>query len=479
MAKELRFILEKGSKKYHCPQCNKKTFVRFIDEIESNYLQEQYGRCDRESKCGYFLAPPQETLCFFVAFDSFKIISEKALLIKQGSVEMLVPKKVVFEQLPTGLYIASYFLQDSKYKNVLKYNEIEQKFFTQEGKGVEITKPIIKTEISKPVFFDFETFKKTLKGYEQNTFIQNLVSRIDFPFHIDEITKVIQLYRLGTTSDGANTFPFIDVNGNVRAVQVKKFDEQNHTTKTDWLHSIIERKYLRNSKPLPEWLQKYIDQDKRVSCLFGEHLLKKYPKNPVALVEAPKTAIYGTLYFGVPENDKSLIWLAVYNKSSFSFDKIKALQGRTVLVFPDLSKDGSTFKEWETKVKEYQKQLKGTRFIFSDLLEQYANDDERNDGSDIADILIKQNWRLFRKSDPKQYTRKERVQIGLSIFKLNDLKELGREMFRENKVMSAKEIQNYLTDKQRLQGNDIYDLMDVLCIRKVIKAIDYPNYILN
>ena len=52
-------------------------------------------------------------------------------------------------------------------------------------------------------------------------------------------------------------------------------------------------------------------------------------------------------------------------------------------------------------------------------------------------------------------------------------------MFRENKVMSAKEIQNYLTDKQRLQGNDIYDLMDILCIRKVIKAIEYPNYILN
>ncbi len=71
------------------------------------------------------------------------------------------------------------------------------------------------------------------------------------------------------------------------------------------------------------------------------------------------------------------------------------------------------------------------------------------------------------------------MQIGLSIFKLNDLKELGREMFRENKVMSAKEIQNYLTDKQRLQGNDIYDLMDILCIRKVIKAIEYPNYILN
>ena len=52
---------------------------------------------------------------------------------------------------------------------------------------------------------------------------------------------------------------------------------------------------------LPNWLTPYKKNESKVSCLFGEHLLSKYPHNPIALVEAPKTAIYSTLYFGTPE----------------------------------------------------------------------------------------------------------------------------------------------------------------------------------
>ena len=52
-----RYSLEKGSKKHHCPDCNKKTFVLYIDTETGDYLPEQYGRCDRESKCAYKLNP--------------------------------------------------------------------------------------------------------------------------------------------------------------------------------------------------------------------------------------------------------------------------------------------------------------------------------------------------------------------------------------------------------------------------------------
>jgi len=266
-------------------------------------------------------------------------------------------------------------------------------------------KPQLKKEIPKPepVFFDFETFKQTLQPnrYEKNIFIQNLFYNVQFPFEVAEVTKVVQLYRLGTINNGyragANTFPFIDIDQNIRAVQVKQFDKTNHTTGTDFLHSIIEKHHTRNNEPLPEWLEAYIKQEKRISCLFGEHLLSKYHSNPIALVEAPKTAVYGTLYFGLPETPESFIWLAVYNKSSFTFDKLKVLQGRFVYVFPDLSKDGNTFKEWETKAKEFESRLKGTRFIFSDILEQLAPEMDKNEGNDLADYLIKQDWRQFRK----------------------------------------------------------------------------------
>ncbi|MGE4433777.1 MAG: DUF6371 domain-containing protein [Bacteroidales bacterium] len=344
-----RYSLEKGSKKHHCPDCNKKTFVLYIDTETGDYLPEQYGRCDRESNCSYHLNPYLDGYA--------KAIQEQ----ERGN--------------------------RSEFPNNWKPKR----------------KKAIPQPTPEPVFFDFETFKQTLQPerYEKNTFIQNLFYRVQFPFEADEVTKVIQLYRLGTVANGyragANTFPFIDIKGNVRAVQVKQFDEQNHTTGTDFLHSIIEKHHTRNNKPLPEWLEAYTKQDKRISCLFGEHLLSKYHSNPVALVEAPKTAVYGTLYFGLPETPESLIWLAVYNKSSFSFDKLKVLQGRFVYVFPDLSKDGNTFKEWETKAKEYESRLPGTRFIFSDLLEQLAPERDKSEGNDLADYLIKQDWRLFRK----------------------------------------------------------------------------------
>ena len=348
MNKEYRYILEKGSKKHLCPNCSKKRFVRYVDTVTGEYLPEQFGRCDREANC-----PQQE------------------------------------------------------YNNPYK-NGYAKAIWEQEQGNKTSWKPqppIIKKAILKPtpepIFFDFETFTKTLKPerYEKNTFIQNLFHRVQFPFEINDVEKVIQLYRLGTIANGnragANTFPFIDAKGNVRAVQVKQFDEQNHTTGTDFLHSIIEKHHTQNNKALPEWLEAYNKNEKKVSCLFGEHLLISYPNADVFLFEAPKTAIYSTLYFGVPENS-NIVCLAVYNKSSFSFDKLKALQGRFVYVFPDLSKEGNTFKEWETKAKEYESRLPLTRFIFSDLLEQLAPERDKSEGKDIADYLIKHDWRNFR-----------------------------------------------------------------------------------
>ena len=83
--------------------------------------------------------------------------------------------------------------------------------------------------------------------------------------------------------------------------------------------------------------------------------------------------------------------------------KPKQVQGvrkvRNVYLFPDLSKDGKAFELWSNKANDIQKRLQGTYFHVSDLLEQLAPQQDKEQGKDIADYLIKQDWRLFRKQE--------------------------------------------------------------------------------
>jgi hypothetical protein len=350
-----RYTLEKGSKKHQCPSCEKKRFVRYIDTQTGEYIPIRYGRCDREMNCGYHSTPYQDGY-------------SKASWAPEQDVS------------------SSWKARQQKPSNRPQ------------------NKP-------KRTFIPIEVLKQTCEGYEQNTFIQNLLTSVDFPLEPPDIENIIAMYHLGTVQyghrSGATTFPFIDVNNKVRAIQVKQFDEKNHTTGTDFLHSIIEKYQTRNKEPLPAWLEAYNKNETKVSCLFGDHLLTKYPHNPVALVEAPKTAVYGTLYFGSPEQPKNLLWLAVYNLSSLNLSKCKSLKGRSVYLFPDLSKDGKAFQLWSEKAALIQKKLPSTYFQVSDLLERYANDLDKERGKDIADYLIKQDWRLFR----KEVTTKKSEQI--------------------------------------------------------------------
>jgi hypothetical protein len=346
MIVEHRYKLQQSSVKHFCPNCNKRRFVRYIDTVKDEVLPEIYGRCDREVNCSYHLNP----------------------------------------------------YKDGYAKNI---TELEKGNLSQHSTLMRMINKVTPTK-PEPVFIPFDVLQQTLKpeGYEQNTFIQNLLNSVPHPFEANKVEKIVSLYYLGTVMGGYRaggiTFPFIDQNGNIRTVQVKQFDERNHTIGTDFLHSIIDKCYQKKSQPVPEWLRGYKANEIKVSCLFGQHNLNKYPHNPIALVEAPKTAIYGTLYFGFPEQATNLLWLAVYNLSSLNFDKCKALKGRDVYLFPDLSKNGKAFELWTEKAKELESKIQGAKFKVSNLLEQRSNEVERADGCDLADYLIKQDWRTFQ-----------------------------------------------------------------------------------
>jgi len=116
-------------------------------------------------------------------------------------------------------------------------------------------------------------------------------------------------------------------------------------------------------------------------CLFGEHLLQDKTK-PVAIVESEKTAIIASVY--LPQ----FIWLAAGSLTNLNADKCKVLAGRTVTLFPDLN----GFDKWSSKVKELSP---FATFIVSDLLECKATEAERNHGFDLADYLIRFDYREF------------------------------------------------------------------------------------
>jgi hypothetical protein len=368
-----RYTLEKSSKKYVCPNCGDKSLVRYIDIETGNYIPEQYGCCDHKNKCipHYHLNPYND-----------------------GYAKMI-------------------WRQENNITGITKITSLKNIFFRTQQES---------QPSPEPVFIPHKVLKQTLKQeqYNQNRFIQNLLSRIAFPFELKDVEKVISLYYLGTVANGyragAITFPFIDIKSNVRAIQVKEFDNNNHTSGTDFLHSIIEKQHQRKNEPLPEWLVGYKRNDLKVSCLFGEHIMNKYPYNPIALVEAPKTAIYGTLYFGFPNNPKNLIWLAVYNLSSLNYRKCKVLRGRDVYLFPDLSKEGKAFELWEKKATELSDQIPETIFNVSDLLEKHASEVDKKRGYDIGDYLIRHDWRKFRKPAKKERAQPNPVPVETSTY---------------------------------------------------------------
>jgi hypothetical protein len=112
------------------------------------------------------------------------------------------------------------------------------------------------------------------------------------------------------------------------------------------------------------------------SCLFGEHLLSRYPDSVVALVESPKNALFGALAH------PRLTWVATGSKNMLKRDVLKPLRGRNVIVIPDCD----AVEEWSHTVAT-MKDL--TNFTVSDFCQRMAPANQPK--YDIADYIVEQN----------------------------------------------------------------------------------------
>jgi hypothetical protein len=236
-------------------------------------------------------------------------------------------------------------------------------------------KPRPVTPQPKPVsFIPVEVFKASLKAHETNHFVQFLINL----FGVEVASQLVSRYFIATSKhwNGATVFWQIDTQGKVRTGKIMLY---NPTT----------GKRVKNLELPVYWVHKALKQPEFElrQCLFGEHLLIDKTK-PVAIVESEKTAVIASVY--LPQ----FIWVAVGSITNLNAEKCSILKGRTVTLFPDLN----GFDKWSSKSKELSHL---TIFTVSDLLERKATEAEKKQGFDLADYLIKYDYKAFALPEPE------------------------------------------------------------------------------
>lgn len=233
-------------------------------------------------------------------------------------------------------------------------------------------------QLIKPVsFIPVDDFKNSLKDYNENHFI-TFLNKL---FGVEVATNLISKYFIGSSKHwpGATIFWQIDKQGKIRTGKIM-------------LYSPSTGKRIKEPFSHIQWVHKVLNtaEFKLQQCLFGEHLLN-YKSKPVAIVESEKTAIIASVYLPM------FIWLAVGSLSNLNVQKCQALSGRNVFLFPDLN----GFDSWKEKSNQISKLMPGTLFKISDYLQTNATDTDKQKGLDLADYLVKFDYKDFINSSNK------------------------------------------------------------------------------
>ena len=226
-------------------------------------------------------------------------------------------------------------------RDYFKQNPSEKEKFAENSFGsytpIKEVKPIA---IS---YMDLDIVNQSLRGYSANKLFQFLSAQ----FGETETLNLMKRYKVGTSKywDGATVFWQTDNQSKVRTGKIMLYNSET---------------------------------GKRIKCFFGEHLLSEDKSCPVALVESEKTAIIASYY--LPQ----FLWIASGGKNGcFNVNSLSVLAGRSVVLFPDL---GAT-DYWQSKISLMKSC--GIEVQMFDYLEANATEDERKEGYDIADYLLK------------------------------------------------------------------------------------------
>ncbi len=171
----------------------------------------------------------------------------------------------------------------------------------------------------------------------------------------------------------------VDAQGHLRTGHYMKYKPDGHRMKkeqtpyhTDWFHALLERHNVVSIYD-PE------KQEPR-QCLFGEHLLSRYPGATVCLVESEKTAVLMAIAYG---NNPMQIWMACCGASNINRDRLEPIikQNRRIVLYPD--RDGIDYWTERAKALNYDRVAIDTRAVT-----QWWHPDD-GPKADIADVVIR------------------------------------------------------------------------------------------
>lgn len=199
----------------------------------------------------------------------------------------------------------------------------------------------------------------------------------------EAVENVVEEYHLGSYTmygrEDVTVFPNIDMEGRLCNLKVQCYETDKESPR--FSHTIKGRSYMlaaiwQRERKLP------IEGNYKAQCLFGEHLLRKYPAHTVALVESPKNAIVGAL------EQPQVLWVAVGNKTMLKPKYLKALRSREVIVIPDCD----AVEEWKIEIA-MMKDI--ANFTVSDFCKRMAPEGQTK--YDIADYYIDKRKRELLK----------------------------------------------------------------------------------
>lgn len=293
--------LDKSSKKYNCPSCKHKTFVRMKNFLTGELFPDEVGRCDREDNCGYHLTAKQ--------------------------------------------YFAIHPLQN-----------------------IEIQKSDVPVQCQTVDYLPMELLEKSVLDHKKCN-LYPFLKKLFTP----QITAWLCLdYFIGTSKDGNTVFWQVDALGRVRQAKVMQYDPETGRRNKDTGAFFAGKKILNNNEANLQ------------QCFFGEYLLTKEENEnkPIAIFESEKTAAIVSIY--CPE----YVCLATGGKHGAKWTEssvCKVLKGHNVVLYPDLG----AYDSWKSKGLLLAA-VAGCRVSVSEVLEKIATDEDRANGLDLADYLLRE-----------------------------------------------------------------------------------------